>query len=84
MFQPIFEVAENKTQIIGKLISPLITNNSFHSFTKSLLSWFLFFCRHCRKGKVGGYRDDLSAEWIEKFDVWTAEQLRDSDFKFSQ
>lgn len=47
-----------------------------------LVSFIFFFRRHCRKGKVGGYRDDLSAEWIEKFDVWSAEKLKNSDFNF--
>lgn len=44
---------------------------------------FIFFdSSHCRKGKVGGYRDDLTPEWIQKFDEWTKEHLKDIDFKF--
>jgi hypothetical protein len=27
-----------------------------------------------RKGVVGGYRDDMSAEYIKKFDDWIAEE----------
>jgi hypothetical protein len=25
-----------------------------------------------RKGKAGGYKDDMSEEWVKKFDDWMA------------
>jgi len=38
--------------------------------------------RHCRKGKVGGYRDDLSEDMINRFNGWMAEKLKSTEFKF--
>lgn len=35
-----------------------------------------------RKGKVGGYRDDLNDEQIKKIDEWAGKIEQDSDFKF--
>lgn len=36
-----------------------------------------------RKGVSGQFREDMSAEMIEKFDEWTREKLKDSDLKFA-
>lgn len=27
-----------------------------------------------RRGKIGGFKDEMLAEWIEKFDKWLAEE----------
>lgn len=35
-----------------------------------------------RKGKVGGYRDELNEEQIEKIDNWTEKWLDGTDFRF--
>lgn len=40
---------------------------------------FSFF----RRGKVGGYADEMSKEYIEKFDKWSAERFQGFDFKFA-
>lgn len=37
--------------------------------------------RFIRKGTVGSYKEDLSAEYIKKFEDWTKENLK-SDFTF--
>lgn len=34
-----------------------------------------------RKGKVGTYKEEMSKEWIEKFENWTEECLKGFDFK---
>lgn len=34
-------------------------------------------CRFCRKGQVGGYRDDISEEYIQRFDEWTAKKKKE-------
>lgn len=36
--------------------------------------------RFCRKGKIGGYRDDMSKEDIEKFDQWIAKNQNKCTF----
>lgn len=38
---------------------------------------------HCRKGKVGGYRDEMSEDFIKRFDECTEDKLIDSDFKYA-
>lgn len=40
--------------------------------------------RFIRKGVVGSYKDDMSPEYIKKFDDWIKVQLQDSDFKFQE
>ncbi|XP_031617061.1 sulfotransferase 1 family member D1-like [Contarinia nasturtii] len=47
-------------------------------YTKPM-NGFQFF----RKGKAGGFVDEMSEEYIKKFDEWTAENLKYSDFKFA-
>lgn len=42
----------------------------------------LSFHRFCRKGKAGSYREEMSEELIKRFDVWIAENLKDTDFRF--
>lgn len=37
-----------------------------------------------RKGKVGAYKEEMSEEYIKKFDDWIEENLKDSDFKFRE
>lgn len=37
-----------------------------------------------RKGQVGGYRDEMSAELIDRFDKWTDEKMKNSDFQFTE
>lgn len=37
-----------------------------------------------RKGQVGGYREEMSQEMIERIDKWSAEKLNDTDLKFSE
>lgn len=35
-----------------------------------------------RSGKIGSFYETMPHEYVEKFDKWTAEQLKDSEFKF--
>lgn len=35
----------------------------------------MFFCSFVRKGMVNGYKEELSAETIEKLDDWIDENL---------
>lgn len=35
-----------------------------------------------RKGKIGGFRDELNKEQIQKIDDWTDKNLKDSGFRF--
>ncbi|XP_062549710.1 luciferin sulfotransferase-like [Armigeres subalbatus] len=37
-----------------------------------------------RKGQVGGYKDELPAEFIEKFSVFVEQQLKGSDFRYRE
>lgn len=41
----------------------------------------LFF-RFLRKGKVGGYHEDLNGDQIKRLDEWIAKVQKDTDFKF--
>uniref|UniRef100_A0A336K2Y5 CSON012844 protein n=1 Tax=Culicoides sonorensis TaxID=179676 RepID=A0A336K2Y5_CULSO len=36
-----------------------------------------------RKGKTGSYKNEISEEYIKKFDKWTEESLKGTDFKFN-
>lgn len=53
-------------------------------FDSLFVSVFHFFRIHrfIRKGKAAAFRDEMSEEFIERFDQWTAEHLRRSDFKY--
>lgn len=37
-----------------------------------------------RKGQVGGYKDELPAEFIEKFSAFVEQQLKGSDFRYRE
>ncbi|XP_055304988.1 sulfotransferase 4A1-like [Sitodiplosis mosellana] len=39
--------------------------------------------RSYRERKLSGFKDEMSEEFIKKFDEWTASKLKDSDFKFN-
>lgn len=41
-----------------------------------------FFQRFLRKGKAGGYRDDLNDHQIQKIDEWITNGLKGTDFRF--
>lgn len=45
-----------------------------------------FYCsknRHCRRGVIGGYRNEMSNEWIKQFDEWTKNKLQGFDFEYA-
>lgn len=42
----------------------------------------LFLQRFLRRGKAGGYRDDLNGDQIQKLDHWIDKALEGTDFKF--
>lgn len=44
------------------------------------LKTILYF-RFIRKGEVGGYKNEMSSELIEKFDNWTNRKFSDTDLK---
>lgn len=39
--------------------------------------------RFYRRGKVGGYADEMSEEMIEKFDNWIIGEFEQTDFDFA-
>uniref|UniRef100_A0A1B0DPS0 Sulfotransferase domain-containing protein n=1 Tax=Phlebotomus papatasi TaxID=29031 RepID=A0A1B0DPS0_PHLPP len=51
-------------------------------FTGVYQDWQDHTYRFVRKGEVGGYKSEMSAEWIEKFNKWSMNELSGSDFKF--
>ncbi len=36
-----------------------------------------------RKGKAGGYKEEMSEEYIKKFDRWIEEKLKEKDHRFN-
>lgn len=49
-----------------------------HNNRELLLFFKPFFCiRFCRKGQVGGYRDEMSEEIIRKFEQWTEKKKKE-------
>ncbi|XP_059607352.1 luciferin sulfotransferase-like [Phlebotomus argentipes] len=53
-------------------------------FTGVYQDWQDHTYRFVRKGEVGGYKSEMSAHWIEKFNKWSMDKLRGSDFKFEE
>lgn len=41
------------------------------------------FERFLRKGKTGSFRDDMNDDIIKRFDDWTLENLKGTDFNFA-
>uniref|UniRef100_A0A1L8E4C1 Putative sulfotransferase domain protein n=1 Tax=Nyssomyia neivai TaxID=330878 RepID=A0A1L8E4C1_9DIPT len=53
-------------------------------FTGIYQDWQDQSYRFVRKGEVGGYKSEMSAEWIEKFNKWSMNELRGSGFEFEE
>lgn len=49
-----------------------VSNNVF--FKNVVFSSIYFACSFFRKGKAGGYQDEMSPEYIQKFDEWKRKQ----------
>lgn len=52
-------------------------------FINYLINLLCLILRFCRKGKAGAYRDEMSDEYIKRFDEWTADRLRNTDFSYA-
>ncbi|XP_055692434.1 luciferin sulfotransferase-like isoform X2 [Lutzomyia longipalpis] len=53
-------------------------------FTGIYQDWQDKSYRFVRKGQVGGYKSEMSTEWIEKFNKWSEKELQGSGFKFEE
>lgn len=44
---------------------------------------FIFFPRFFRRGKVGGFADEMDEMMIKKFNEWIANEFQNTDFNFT-